>query len=85
MAQLLANTKTLNSLGSLIEFMPLKVFFAQFISDLIDGFLYRWLFEWMSVHGYPLDVIPFQDWCRRYKKCFIIPITTTSTLIYSNP
>lgn len=25
----------------------------------------KWLFEWMSVHGYPLDVIPFQDWCRR--------------------
>ncbi|KAJ7376858.1 hypothetical protein OS493_032006 [Desmophyllum pertusum] len=25
----------------------------------------KWLFEWMSVHGYPLDIIPFQDWCKR--------------------
>ncbi|KAL9971921.1 hypothetical protein ACROYT_G018144 [Oculina patagonica] len=25
----------------------------------------KWLFEWMGVHGYPLDFIPFQDWCKR--------------------
>lgn len=27
----------------------------------------KWLFEWMSVHGYPLEIIPFQDWCKRIK------------------
>ena len=26
---------------------------------------YRWLFQWMSVHGYPLDIISFKDWCSR--------------------
>lgn len=25
----------------------------------------RWLFQWMSVHGYPLDIISFKDWCSR--------------------
>lgn len=25
----------------------------------------KWLFEWMSVHGYPLDIIPFEDWYKR--------------------
>ena len=31
------------------------------------GFFFRWLFEWMSVHGYPLDIIPFEDWYKRYR------------------
>lgn len=34
------------------------------------GFFFRWLFEWMSVHGYPLDIIPFEDWYKRYRTFF---------------
>lgn len=41
----------------------------------------KWLFQWMSVHGYPLDIIPFKDWCSRIEilcknnpQCGLIPL-----------
>ena len=22
----------------------------------------RWLFEWMTIHGYPLKIVPYNEW-----------------------
>lgn len=27
---------------------------------------YRWVFEWMNAHGYPIQLISFKDWKERY-------------------
>lgn len=42
----------------------------------------KWLFEWMGVHGYPLDIIPFQDWCKRIESaCKNEPSSGLSSLL----
>ncbi|KAJ8297813.1 hypothetical protein KUTeg_024344 [Tegillarca granosa] len=26
----------------------------------------RWIFEWMNAHGYPVKIVPFEEWKNRY-------------------
>ena len=47
------------------------------------GLFFRWLFEWMSVHGYPLDIIPFEDWYKRYSIFFLRSNTGASLKLFS--